>query len=139
MMNDSQHQDAVEFPFGPFEQTGAFAILPPHRRGWTGKISNHGLDRQTVADCSMPIEISGLYIGIPGNYVGAALSSDARVNPRIGADIKYLRRPNAIQRTADKCLFGLVIRGFVVAGGLGVRAPSRSTRRRGKRIKQFAR
>src|ERR1017187_773674 len=134
MMNDAQHQHAVEFPLGPFEQTGALAVLPPYRRGWTGKVGNHGLDRQTVADCRMPIEIGGLYIGIPGNYICAAFSSNARIDPGIGADVEHLVRSNAIQRAADKRLFGFVVRGSVVAGSLCVPTPSRGTRRGRKRM-----
>src|ERR1035438_8008763 len=127
-MEDSQHHYAVELSFGPIEQTDALAVLPPHRRGWTGKIRNDGENGETAPVRGLPIEIGGLNIGIPSHHIGAAFNSDARINTGIGAYIEHAGRPNALQGGADKRLLGLLVRRLVVGGSLGVTAPSRGTR-----------
>src|SRR5262249_33482634 len=91
MMEDAEHEDAIEAAIGTGEQTCALAVAPADGRSGTREVGYEGQDGQVVAAGGLKVKLGGADVGVPGDDGCSAFGGDAGVDAGVGSDVENVR------------------------------------------------
>ena len=133
VMDNTQHQDAVECTLGTLQQAETFGVLPADRGSGTGDVGDQRKNGLALCAGFAPVRVGGLHIGVPCNDTRPGGNGNAGIVTRVAANVKHALRLSLCERPFNKRgLARMVFRAVVACRG-GVVAPAGAARRRGQR------
>jgi len=127
VVDDSEHQDEIEFTGEAIEQRELFAITPSGRRSGTRDIGNDCRDRFALTSCCSPERLERCSIGVDCDDAGSCICCNQRVGSSVGADVENAGGTAALRDIPDEFLFVRRIGGLIVLRRLRVFAPLAAT------------
>jgi hypothetical protein len=122
-MDDREHKNQVESASEAVEQRKVFAVAPSCRGRGTGDVCDQNRDGFVLRSCGSPQLLKSGGVAVKGYDFGSGVSSQQRIGPGIGANIKDVFGSMSREYLLDELLLFFDIGRLIVVGGLFVATP----------------